>query len=180
MRADHLDGYQGMAQGPRGVVLEQRETMRRHIACIGILATLLCLWTAVAHALTLHVTDDTFTQKEAPNALSGATPTLSVTNRNLNSERIIYALFDLSLLPLNAAIDKAVLRFFVQQVSQAGTMHILVVTGGAWAEHTLTWDNAPASVAMVPAVTASIFAADERSYVTVDITPLVQAWVNGT
>jgi hypothetical protein len=70
----------------------------------------------------------------------------------------------------NAIIQQAVLRFFVNKVSQAGTLSIAAVTGGPWDEHTLTWTVAPATDA-VPVVTASIFATDEDSYVTVDITP---------
>ena len=58
------------------------------------------------------------------------------------------------------------LRFFVHKVSQAGTLHIQMVTGGAWTEQTLTWNTAPATDA-VPAATASIFATDEGSYVVV-------------
>jgi len=153
--------------------------MRRPIACIGMLAAMLCLWTIVAHAITLHVTDDTFTQKELLNTQSGSAASLSVNNRNLNREHITYALFDLSLLPPNAAIDKAVLRFFVNTVAQVGTIKIDVVTGGFWAEQSLTWNNAPVSVAAVPAITAGIVAADAGSYVTVDITQVVQDWVNG-
>jgi hypothetical protein len=153
--------------------------MRRPLAYSGVMVVLLCLWTVMAHAITLHVTDDTFTQKEAPNAQSGGTAALSVDNRNLNREHITYGLFDLALLPPNAAIDKAVLRFFVQNVAQAGKIKISVVTGGPWTEQTLTWNNAQ-SLSAVPAVMASIFAADEGSYVTVDITPVVQNWVNGT
>ena len=95
---------------PWGGVLEWRETLRRPIVCIVMLATMLCLWTVVAYAITLHVTDDAFTQKEVPNALSGAAVALSIDNRNLNKEHIVYALFDLSLLPPNAPLDKAVLR----------------------------------------------------------------------
>src|SRR5438093_10617041 len=108
----------GLACGrvPRGIVLKRRGTMsrkRRPIACIGMLAAMLCLWTVTAHAITLHVTDDTFTQKESPNVPSGSVASLSINNRNLTREHITYALFDLSLLPPNAALDKAVLRFFV-------------------------------------------------------------------
>jgi hypothetical protein len=132
----------------------------------------------MVHAITLHVTDDAFIQREAPNAKSTAATALSVDNRNLNQEHITYALFDLSLLPLNAAVNQAVLRFFVNKVPRPGTLQIQVVTG-AWSEQTLTWNTAPASNA-VPAVTASIFATDQDSYVSVDITPVVQAWINGT
>jgi len=143
------------------------------------LAALLCLWTVVAHAITLHVTDDTYTQQESPNVHPGAAASLSINNRNLNKEHITYALFDLSILPPTATIDRAVLRFFVNQVAQPGKLKVAVVTGGAWAEQTLTWNNAPMSIAATPAVTATIFAADEGSYVTVDITQVVQDWLHG-
>ena len=86
--------------------------MRRPMACMGVLAAMLCRWTGVVHAITLHVTDDTFTQKESPNVQSGSVASLSINNRNLTKEHITYALFDLALLPPTAAIDKAVLRFF--------------------------------------------------------------------
>jgi len=146
---------------------------------LGVFTALLGLWTVTAHAITLHVTDDTFIQKEAPTASSGAAGSLSINNKNLTKEHITYALFDLALLPLHVTLDKAVLRFFVNQVGQPGTIKIYVVTGGAWAEQTLTWNNAPASVAAVPTIITSIFAADAGSYVTVDITQIVQDWVNG-
>ena len=106
-----MDGHRGMRQVPRGMELKRREIMRRMrrpLACIGVLAAILCLWTVVTHAITLYVTDDTFTQKEAPNAQSGSATSLSVNNRTLSKEHITYALFDLSLLPPNAALDKAV------------------------------------------------------------------------
>jgi hypothetical protein len=133
----------------------------------------------VARAITLTVTDDSFIQKDAPDAIPASASSLFVNNRFPNSERITYALFDLSLLPPNAAVHQAVLRFFVNKVSQAGTLRVQVVTGGAWTEQALTWNTAPATDAVSP-ITASIFATDEGSYVAVDVTPVVQAWVNGT
>ncbi len=132
----------------------------------------------MAHAITLHVTDDTFIQKESPNIQSGSVASLQVDNRNLTKEHITYALFDLSLVPSDAVLDKAVLRFFVNKVTQAGTLQILVVTQ-PWTEKTLTWNTttAPASAAD-PAVKTSIVQADADSYVTIDITHVVQQWVN--
>ena len=151
--------------------------MRRPKALIGVLTTLLCLGTGVAHAITLHVTDDTFIQKESPNVQSGSVASLQVDNRNLNKEHITYALFDLSLVPSDAVLDKAVLRFFVNKVTQAGTMQILVVTR-PWAEKTLTWNTASPASAADPAVKTSIVQADADSYITIDITHVVQQWVN--
>ena len=152
--------------------------MRRPKALIGVLTTLLCLGTGVAHAITLHVTDDTFIQKESPNVQSGSVASLQVDNRNLTKEHITYALFDLSLVPFDAVLDKTVLRFFVNKVAQAGTLQILVVTQ-QWAEKTLTWNTAivPASAA-VPAGETNIVQADADSYITIDITHVVQQWVN--
>jgi hypothetical protein len=111
----------GGGRGPGGV-RNRREIMVRLRAFPGMVAASLCLWMGAAHAMTLHVTDDTFIQKESPNDRSGSAGLLSVDNRNLNRGHITYALFDLSLLPPNAVIDRAVLRFFVHNVSQAGTL----------------------------------------------------------
>jgi hypothetical protein len=154
--------------------------MRKPRACLGVLAALLGLWPVVSHAITLPVTDDSYAQRDAPNVTSTAVATLFVDNRNPNKEHITYALFDLSLLPPNAPVHQAVLRVFVDKVFNPGTLQVQVVTGGAWTEQTLTWNTAPASVAAVPAVMASIFAADHKAYVTLDVTEIVQAWVNGT
>jgi TGF-beta propeptide len=153
--------------------------MSRPRVFISVLAAILCLWAVAAHAITLPVTDDTFARKDSPNAQSGSAAALSVDNRNLNRERITYALFDLALLPPNATVHQAVLRVFVNQVSQPGTLHVQVVTGGAWTEQSLTWNTAPATDA-VPAVMVSIFATDQGSYVSVDVTAVVQEWVNNT
>ena len=75
MHDDHLDGHKEMGQVPRGVVLEERETMRRLIAYISVLAVLLCLWTVAAHAITLSPTDDTYVQQASPTSPSGGTAT---------------------------------------------------------------------------------------------------------
>ena len=105
--------------------------MRRQLVFIGVLAALLCLWTVVAQAITLNVTDDTFTQQETPGTSFGALPTLSVDNLVAGSEHITYALFDLGLLYPSVVIDTAVLRFFVNKVTQGGKINIFVVTSGS-------------------------------------------------
>jgi hypothetical protein len=123
----------------------------------------------------LNVTDDAFTQKDKPTTTSGTATSLAVKNsQGTAKEHITYALFDLDLLPDSTNIDRAVLRFFVKNVSQAGKLQIYEVTG-AWTEQTLTANNAPASVAATPAV--SIGTADKGSYVMVDITQMVRNWV---
>jgi hypothetical protein len=40
---DHRDGLQGSGLVPQGAVLERRKTMRRPMACVGVLAASLCL-----------------------------------------------------------------------------------------------------------------------------------------
>jgi hypothetical protein len=59
-----------------------------------------------------------------------------VDNLSLNKEHITYGLFDLALLPPNAAIHKAMLRFFVQSVVQAGKLKIFI---RRWFAHCRSW-----------------------------------------
>ena len=95
--------------------------MRRSIAFIGLLAVLLCLWTISAHAITLKVTDDTYTQQDKQTLASGVATSLSVDSSAANQEHITYVVFDPQPLPQNLTTnDHVVLRFFVNKVTKAG------------------------------------------------------------
>jgi hypothetical protein len=125
----------------------------------------------------LHVTDDTFSQKERPTTLSAAAASLEISNTNLAREHITYVLFDVAdLLAPNTVIDTAVLRFFVNTVLQAGQLNIFVVTSGGVNEQTLTWNTAP-PIDTTAAASVSISPNDKGTYVTVPLTAVVQNWV---
>src|SRR5437867_3869808 len=135
---------------PRGIELKRRGMMRRkrrQMACIGVLAAMLCLWTVVAHAITLNVTDDTFTQKDRQTTISGSATSLDISSTNLTKEHITYVLFDLSplgVLPSTKVVDTAMLRLFVNTVATAAngsTISLYEVTAGSLDEQTLTWNN---------------------------------------
>jgi hypothetical protein len=87
--------------------------------------------------------------------------------------------FDLSSLPspiTGASVEKASITLFVTKIGTAGAIDINAANG-PWTESTVNGSNAP-SIGMtvaspVPVTTAS-------SYITVDATALVKAWLNGT
>ena len=54
-----------------------------------------------------------------------------------------YVQFNLAGIPTNAPISKATLRVFVDAVADAGSFDVYQVNS-AWAENTLTYNNAPA------------------------------------
>src|SRR5437867_3974891 len=62
MSDDHA--WSSRAWVPRGIVLKLGGIMRRRMTfTIGMLVTLLALWTVGAHAVTFNVTDDTYSQQ---------------------------------------------------------------------------------------------------------------------
>ena len=83
--------------------------------------------------------------------------------------------FDLSTLPAgttSAQVTKAVLRLYCNRVDTAGLVSVGAVSGG-WGEYSVTYSTLPAigSAAQVVQI------AQAGTYVTVDITTLVQGWV---
>jgi hypothetical protein len=127
------------------------------------------------HAQTLPTLGDTFF---APGNASnfGTSPTINVGGAGAYQGLIQ---FDTSTLPsgiTGANVDKASLTLFVNKVGSAGAIDINAANG-PWTESAVNGTDAP-SIGMtvaspVPVTTAS-------SYITVDATALVKAWLNGT
>jgi hypothetical protein len=127
------------------------------------------------HAQTLPTLGDTFF---APGNASnfGTSPTINVGGAGAYQGLIQ---FDTSTLPsgiTGANIDKASLTLFINKVGSAGAIDINAANG-PWTESAVNGTDAP-SIGMtvaspVPVTTAS-------SYITVDATALVKAWLNGT
>src|SRR5262245_30171026 len=119
-----------------------RGVRRRQLRVLGGLVVLLCLWTAVAQAITLNVTDDTFIKQDKPAETTGGTaPRLEVKNTGGADQRITYAIFDLLPLPGGAVVQRAVLRLFVDTVPTAGSFQICRMTA-SWNEGNLSWNSA--------------------------------------
>ena len=91
-----------------------------------------------------------------------------------------YIRFNLSGIPANATVQSAVLRLFVDgpSVPIAGTFNVYQVNT-SWSETTMTWNNKPALGSLV-AGPVSLNSGSYQNFVLVDITSLVQQWINGT
>ncbi len=153
-----------------------------HLARAGLaLAAFLLMLPAPGHAVTLNVTDDAFIS-------------LSNTAKNFGSRKRVvvdgligregFAKFDLSVLG-GSNIDSATLRIWITKVKVAGSIdiHRVIDIGGSdWTEDTLTGDDLsggdPLSTVFFSNV--GITSSDKNSFVLVDVTSLVQDWLDGT
>ena len=87
--------------------------------------------------------------------------------------------FNLSGVPANVSLQKASLRLYVDAVETPGAFDVFPVTA-AWSENLVSFQNAPALGASatgghpVPVARTS-----QNNFVLVDITALVQEWING-
>jgi hypothetical protein len=128
---------------------------------------------ATAGALTLAVSDDTYTDLRNSTAIFGTRPTILVTAQR----RIGFARFDLA--PLPADLDlldvrKATLRLYVESVVQPGRISVHAALGD-WNESTLNAATAPPFGTRIDETT--IGAATRDKFVHLDVTDLVRAWV---
>jgi hypothetical protein len=116
---------------------------------------------------------DAYTLKQQPNLNFGGQPIL-VVQPGVKS----YLQFNLATLPPGATVSKATLRLYVDAVMSNGSFDVYQLTG-SWGERTVTYNNAPglggsATGGHPIAVTSSA----RNQFVLIDVTPLVQAWVN--
>jgi len=107
---------------------------------------------------------------------SGDLPTIAVQNHGPGRDSQAFVRFDLSSLPDGATIDKAVLRLWVSDVDHGGTVEVAPALA-PWKEKALTAANAPD--VGPPVASFGVSRADERHFVSVDVTVLVRDWVNG-
>lgn len=118
---------------------------------------------------------DTFVASSSPRINYGAWPLLAV-QQGTNS----YIQFNLSTLPANASISKATLRLYVDAVAHPGTFDVFEIDS-AWSENTLVYNNAPPlGSSATDGHTTSITASSVNQFILIDVTPLVQNWVNAS
>ena len=98
-----------------------------------------------------------------------------------STTQLTYIQFDLSTIPsgyTGANIAKASLKVYLYSVAGGGTFNVDYVTS-PWTEKTITFNDSPTLGGFI-AASGNIAAANARDYVIIDITPAVQAWLNGT
>lgn len=132
---------------------------------------------AGANADTLHVRDDTYSNLSNPLQTNGTATSLFVRNIGTGGERHSFLRFDISALPTGTAIARAHMRLWVTDVADPGPVEIRTLTA-AWDESLLGASNAPAVGASIG--TVHVTAEDRNHYVTVDVTTIVQSWLDGS
>lgn len=139
---------------------------------------------ALSSAAALHLSvraqqappsSDTFALSATPKANYGPSPLLPVT-----SGATTYIQFNLAGLPSNATVSKATLRLYVDAITGAGAFDVFEVNT-PWTEASLNFTNAPTpGVSATGSKPVSLTSANCNQFVLVDITTLVQDWLNGT
>jgi hypothetical protein len=135
------------------------------------------LFVASGYAVTLHATDDTNINLNQPTQNNGASVDIFVRNVGTGGVRHAFVRFELSVLPLNTSVRRAVLKFWVRDITDPGSIDLHLVLG-AWDEGTLTASNAPL-VSSTPFATVPIALTDKNNWVTIDVTDVVQDWLDG-
>jgi hypothetical protein len=147
--------------------------MRRTVL-LTLAVTLAAPWWLAAD--TLHVAADAQTSSVQPNGNSGRTPSMAVRQLANGPDLMSYVRFDLSALPDNPTVQKAVLRMWIVSVATPGTVEVVPVVT-PWNEGAITAGNAPPLATAT--ATFAVAEADAGRFVSVDVTGLVQEWANG-
>ena len=133
------------------------------------------LTSALSFAQSLPLTQDAYFNP-GNSANFGATVTMGVGGA-ANSQSL--AQFDLTALPAGttaSSVSKASLVLFVHTVTTAGTVNISTANG-SWTEGSVNGTNNPVALA---AVASGVAISAPNTFIVVDATAAVQAWLNGT
>jgi hypothetical protein len=143
---------------------------------IWLATTLCCLFfSPVAVFAQAPPTYDTFSYSLQPGKNFGGYPILLV-----QKDATAYLQFNLSAFPANASVNKAMLRLYVDSVSQSGRVDAYEVDS-PWTESQLSAGNAPPIGASATGGNpASITTASNGQFVMLDVTKLVQKWMGNT
>ncbi len=122
---------------------------------------------------------NSFTQEMHPSTVYGAGASVSsLTLQTGSNTGNIYLQFSLAAIPADATVQKATLQLYVNQVLGAGSFDVYELNS-EWNQGTLTYANAPGlGVSATGNHPVAIPAAADQ-FILVDVTPLVQDWVNG-
>lgn len=147
--------------------------MRRVVVLTAVTCVLLV---RPAGAHTIHVTADHSVTSVAIAESLGNSPNIFVQNAGPGGERHGLIRFDLAGLPGGVPVQQALLRLFVNSVSDPGPIAVCPVTE-PWDEGTnyLTADGPSVS-----SVCSTVHVTTWRRFVTIDVTSVVSAWLDGS
>jgi hypothetical protein len=125
----------------------------------------------------LTPTGDAYTNTVDPTTNYGSKTVLDVESVSQTT----YIQFNLSSIPsgyTGGNISQATLKLYVNAVTKGGSFNVDYVNG-SWSESTIDANNAPALGSTI-AASVPLTAAEKNQYILINITPAVQAWLNGT
>lgn len=150
----------------------------RYLFTAGLPGALWMLLSSPSWAVQATLTDDTYISLASRNANFGAAPSLLVQGPSARGAHT-YLRFDLSNLPpgtRGSDVGRAVLKLWVNGVTSPGMFDVHPVKGG-WSEGAITAVTAPPpgrdEITGVP-----VTLRDRNSFVLVDLTELVQDWLD--
>jgi hypothetical protein len=91
----------------------------------------------------------------------------------------VYIQFSLADIPAEASVQKATLQLYVNQVLGPGNFDVYQLNT-EWSQNTLTYSNAPTLGISATGNNPVAVPATADQFILIDVTPLVQGWVNGT
>ena len=148
----------------------ERKRMKPTSLKLAVAVLLGLVATQAAHATDAVLTGDASVNSAHPTTNYGALSNLYVGNGTTSLLQ-----FDLSVLPSGTTasqISNATLRLYVNRVNAAGSVTVSPVTS-SWTESAVTYATAPAIGSSFATFTAS----NPETFVSVDVTSLVQGWV---
>jgi hypothetical protein len=123
---------------------------------------------------TVYANKDTYLQESTPNANFGSSTELQVNPVPGNQKRALIG-FDLSTIPPGSSVLSAKANFYNTQANSNPVLIHSITTD--WTETGATWNNSPNIYDLNPI--GSFIPASRNQYYSVDITTLVQQWMNG-
>lgn len=159
-----------------------------------VLPGLIFLWTSPSHAITLHVSDDQSVWIDRPtsspsrhrhtpwksrqkNSHLGSAKNASISIQRLHGahEDQGFVKFDLSPLPPDSQIERAILRLWSNKVQKAGTLRLHEVLAD-WHEDTIHTNQLPPTS---PAFDSLVIGKDDKNqFITIDVTTIIQRWID--
>ncbi len=151
-------------------------TMRPDRLFRGVYAWLFCLMFSLPMLAQAPPSADTFVSSATPKTNYGPSITLIV-----GQGSTAYIQFNLSGVPTGATVSKAMLRLYVDSVLTSGSFDVYQLNG-SWSESKLTYNTPPPALgtSATGGHPISITSASFNQFLLIDITSLVQGWVNGT
>jgi hypothetical protein len=138
------------------------------------------LFSAYSFSQSAPPSANTFTQEMHSSTVYGTgAPIASLDLQSGPNTGNVYIQFNLANLPAEASVQKATLQLYVSQVLGAGSFDVYQLNS-EWSQAALTYANAPTLGVSATGNQPVAIPATADQFILIDVTPLVQGWVNGT